>query len=308
MRTLTDHKSSAGMSRLTLAVVTAAFTVGTLPAVAQVEQKPDLKLAPADARRPWETTTKKAEAKPAAQTSAFRDCPVCPEMILIPAGSFQMGSNEFDEDPGEVPVTIKQPFAVGKFEVTFAEWEACVSDNGCTGNVTPSDNGWGKVRRPVINVSWLDAKDYVAWLSRKTGQTYRLLTSAEWEYAARARGKGRWTFGNNELQLPAYSWYMANSNKMTQPVGGKKPNGFGLHDMHGNVWEWVEDCYSREHKVPTDGTALSIPNCEDRTLRGGSWNGRSGHVRSAQLDHTSPNDRVNEVGFRVARTLSASGR
>src|SRR5207249_7461576 len=137
-------------------------------------------------------------------------------------------------------VVIPQPLAVGKFEVTFDEWDACVAHGGCT--YRPIDAGWGRGRQPVIRVSWDDAKVYSAWLAKQTGKPYRLLTEAEWEYAARAGNPGRYSFGDNETQLGEYAWFSNNSDSKTQPVGTKKPNAFGLYDMHGNVWQWVEDC------------------------------------------------------------------
>ena len=235
----------------------------------------------------------------------FRDCADgCPEMVVVPAGSFTMGSNEYDSEKPTRTVNIRQPFAVGKFEVTFAEWEACVAGGGCASNRSPSDQGWGKGRRPVINVSWNDAKEYVAWLSRKTSKTYRLLSEAEWEYAARAKSTGRWTFGDNEGQLGEFGWYSANSGGKTQSVGGKRANSFGLHDMHGNVWEWCEDTWhSNYNGAPNDGSAWTIGGSSSRVLRGGSWVGSPQILRSAVRDNYGPTGRDLNIGFRVARTL-----
>ena len=151
----------------------------------------------------------------------IRDCSdSCPEMVVVPAGSFTMGSNENDSEKPPHTVTIRQPFAVGKFEVTFAEWEACVAGGGCTSNTAPSDQGWGKGRRPVINVSWSDAKEYAAWLSRKTGKTYRLLSEAEWEYAARAGTTTKYVFGDTITKRQAqFSEGDYGSAKQTVEVG-----------------------------------------------------------------------------------------
>lgn len=239
---------------------------------------------------------------------AFRDCTDgCPEMVVVPAGSFTMGSNDYDDEKPTRNVTIRQNFAVGKFEVTFDEWDACVAGGGCQGNRSPADQGWGRGRRPVINVSWNDAKEYVAWLSRKTGQTYRLLTEAEWEYAARARGTGKWTFGDDERQLGNYGWYSANSGSKTQPVGGKTQNAFGLHDMHGNVWEWVEDCWHGNYNgAPSDGNAWTT-SCTDgnaRVVRGGSWDYYPVYLRSANRSRSTTTIRGILLGFRVGRVLS----
>ena len=241
----------------------------------------------------------------------FRDCTDCPEMVIVRSGSFSMGSpaNEEGRHSSEGPqrtVTIAQPFAVGKFEVMFAEWDACVAGGGCQGNRSPTDQGWGKGRRPVITVSWDDANQYVAWLSRKTGKTYRLLTEAEWEYAARAGGTGRWTFGDDERRLGEFGWLSANAGGKTQAVGGKTVNAFGLHDMHGNVMEWVEDCWNDNYiGAPSDSSAWTT-GCTDgtrRVVRGGSWFVINRNLRSADRHRYSTVFRNSGVGFRVARVV-----
>ena len=216
---------------------------------------------------------------------SFRDCnDGCPEMVVVPAGEFMMG-----EGKDQRRTTIPQPFAVGKFEVTFAEWEACVSGGGCVSNKSPSDRGWGKGRRPVIHVSWNDAKEYATWLSRKTGKSYRLLSEAEWEYAARAGTALRYSWGNDAGQGNANCAGCGSQwdNKQTAPVGSFKPNAFGLNDMHGNVWEWCEDAY----------------DASSRVLRGGSWYYNPLNLRSAVRLRLQPSVRGNDVGFRLARTL-----
>ena len=191
----------------------------------------------------------------------FRDCAdVCPEMVVVPAGSFTMGSpaNEKDRSAEEGPqrkVTIAKPFAVGKFEVTFAEWDACVAAKACTkAEGKAKDEGWGRGKRPVINVSWDDiTNEYLPWLSKKTSKSYRLLTEAEWEYAARAGTTTRYSFGDE------FSNAKANNDKgKTVDVGQYPANAFGLHDLHGNAWEWVQDCYRDTYAgAPTDGTAAT---------------------------------------------------
>ncbi|MEI7607345.1 MAG: SUMF1/EgtB/PvdO family nonheme iron enzyme, partial [Rhodospirillaceae bacterium] len=185
----------------------------------------------------------------------FRDCPECPEMVVIPKGSFTMGSPY--SEPGRLGnegpqhrVTIGYEFAVGKYEVTFADWDACVADGGCGGN-RPGDEGWGRGHRPVINVSWVDAHTYVQWLSRKTGQTYRLPSEAEWEYTARAGTMTPFWWGSTITPDQAnYDGNDAYNNgasgvyrRQTVEVGSFRTNPFGLYDTAGNVWEWVEDCY-----------------------------------------------------------------
>jgi formylglycine-generating enzyme required for sulfatase activity len=265
--------------------------------LAMLKAEDDKKHAAAEAKRKAEEEAARRVPRPG---ETFRDCPECPEMVVLPAGEFIMGSNEFDNERPPHKVTIGQPFAVGKYEVTFAEWEACVADVGCA-NRTPDDEGWGKGRRPVINVSWNDAKHYVAWLSRKTGKTYRLLTEAEWEYSARAGTATKYAFGdtitNRHARLSASG---------TVEVGSFQPNKFGLHDMHGNVLEWCEDNWHTDYRdAPNDGSAwYSGRTSLQRVLRGGSWYDKyPAFLRSSsRTTHPSPN-RDYTVGFRVASTL-----
>ena len=239
----------------------------------------------------------------------FRDCPECPELVVAPSGSYMMGSTSGNSDAEPVHrVTIERPFAVGVYEVTFAEWDACESDGGC-GGYRPSDRGWGRGKRPVINVSWEDAQRYVRWLSRKTGEEYRLLSESEWEYVARAgTGTGtRYWWGDD------VGWNRANcagcggrwDGRQTAPVGSFSANAFGLHDVHGNVREWVEDCWNRSyHGAPGDGRAWTTGNCSRRVLRGGSWSYLPWYLRSAFRGTSSSGYRVVYAGFRVARTLT----
>lgn len=249
-----------------------------------------------------------------------RDCPACPEMVMLPAGEFMMGSPETekgrnkDEGP-QRKVTIPKPFAVGKFEVTFAQWDACVAESGCTHK--PGDESWGRGRRPVINVSWGDAKQFVAWLSKKTGKPYRLLTEAEWEYAARGVTKASEphapfatgaTINYKQANYDANFTYGKGPQgvyrQKTLDVGSLPRNAFGLHDMHGNVWEWVEDCYKDSYAgAPMDGSAVTSGDCALRVLRGGSWNYYPRLLRSAYRYATAGGIRVENAGFRVARTL-----
>ena len=246
---------------------------------------------------------------------AFRDCPECPEMVLVPAGSFMMGStsDEVGRDSDESPrhrVTIPKPFAVGKYEVTFDEWGACVADGGCGGHM--NDEGWGRGRRPVINVIWRDAHEYVKWLSRKTGKQYRLLSEAEWEYAARAGTTTPFHFGStistsqaNYDGNYAYGGGTKGVNRgKTIPVGSFPANRFGLHDMHGNAYEWVEDCWKRNYRgAPSDGSARTSGYCSPGVQRGGSWNSLPRNLRSANRFEADSGYRHNFSGFRVARTI-----
>ena len=237
----------------------------------------------------------------------FRDCSGCPELVVVPAGSYEMGSPSSEEGRGssEGPVhrvTIGEPFAVGVYEVTFAEWDGCVSDGGCNG-YRPDDGGRGRGNRPVINVSWEDAKSYVGWLSRRTGKAYRLLSESEWEYVARAGTRTAYHFGSGISSGQAN--YGGNYSTRTSPVGSYLSNGFGLHDVHGNVWEWVGDCWHEDYQgAPVDGSAwTSSGNCGDRVLRGGSWLNEPENVRSATRNWSATGNRFDRVGFRVARTL-----
>jgi formylglycine-generating enzyme required for sulfatase activity len=237
---------------------------------------------------------------------SFQECSRCPVMVVLPAGEFTMGSpdTEMDRDKNEGPqhrVTFAKSFAVAKFEATFDEWNFCFEQGGC--KWLPPDEGWGQGKRPVINVSWTDAQEYVAWLSRETGKTYRLLSEAEWEYAARAGQSARFSFGEDESKLGNYAWYAENSDKKTHRVGQKLPNAYGLYDMHGNVWEWVEDCYGSYGTMPTDGAALSRVNCDSRVSRGGSWSHKQEVLRSAVRNFNNPSDRYFNFGLRVAREL-----
>jgi len=251
------------------------------------------------------------ESSPPAPTwqagQEFDDCngaAWCPRMIVVPAGSFTMGSalSEGGRDPDEGPqrsVSVQQ-FAVGKFEITWDQWLACVDRGGCTRADNHSDRGWGRGDRPVINVSWNEAHEYAQWLSRTTGHAYRLLTEAEWEYAARSGTTTAFSTGDS------INVEQANFNRRlgrTQAVGAYAPNAFGLHDMHGNVQEWVQDCYASSYSgLPTDGSASEV-NCQVRVMRGGSWYSLGNVVRSAGRAAGIPTFRDGVVGFRVARTL-----
>lgn len=238
----------------------------------------------------------------------FQECASCPEMIIIPSGEFVMGASESDTEQSnhELPrhkVHINS-LAVGKFKVTFDEWDGCVAHGGCRAD--PVGAPFGRGRHPVINVSWSDAQMYVKWLSTQTGKRYRLLSEAEWEFAARANSTTRFWFGDNHGQLPEYAWFAENSGNRTHAVDEKnRPNPFGLHDVHGNVWEWVDDCYHDNYEnAPVDGTARTT-QCQDEShvIRGGSWGSIPANLRSAARQNLKSIDRLYFIGFRVARTL-----
>ncbi len=247
----------------------------------------------------------------------FRDCDTCLEMVVVPAGSYMMGSPASEEtrdgDEGPVhQVTIAQPFAVGKYEVTFAEWEACVAGGGCNG-YRPGDNGWGRSRRPVINVSWKDAQAYVRWLSEQTGEAYRLLSEAEWEYVARAGTTTPFHFGetistdqaNYAGDFTYGSGRKGEDREKTVPVGGFPANAFGLYDVHGNVWEWTQDCWHKSYAgAPSNGGAWERGACSLRVVRGGSWSSLPWYLRSAFRSRDTAWNRDYYSGFRLARTLT----
>jgi formylglycine-generating enzyme required for sulfatase activity len=231
-------------------------------------------------------------------------------MVVVPAGKFIMGSppeeeGRDDSEGTQHEVTIVKPFAVSKFEVTFDDWDACVAYGDCP---RVSDSSWGRGRRPVINVTWDDAQHYVAWLSRMTGRIYRLLSEAEWEYAARARTETAYPWGdeigtnNANCNGCGSQW----DNKQTAPSGSFAANAFGLYDMPGNAWEWVEDCFHPNYSgAPEDGSAWRTGgDCTRRILRGASWYIRPDSLRSAHRGWLSSDYRNNDDGFRVRRTLS----
>jgi serine/threonine-protein kinase len=248
-------------------------------------------------------------------TISFADCSGCPEMVTVPAGEFVMGSpiSEMYRGPEDQhKVTIPAPFALGKYEVTFAQWDACVAEGGCGGH-KPDDQGWGRDNRPVVGVTWDDAKAYVAWLSGKTGKSYRLPSEAEWEYAARAGTTTAFSFGPSITTDQAnfdgstgFGGGPAGANReQTLPVGSFPANGFGLHDMHGNVWEWIEDCWSDEYSAatPADGRPYVGAGCGGHVMRGGSWEDYAGDLRSAARVGSGKEEQSWSDGFRVARSL-----
>jgi formylglycine-generating enzyme required for sulfatase activity/uncharacterized caspase-like protein len=246
---------------------------------------------------------------------SFKDCPTCPEMVVVPAGTFTMGSPENEpersKDEVQVQVSITAPFAVGKYAVTFDEWDACVADGGC-GSYKPGDEGWGRGKHPVINVTWNAAKAYAAWLSRKTGKTYRLLAEAEREYVTRAGTTTPFWWGSSISSKQANydgsftygDGSMGEYRQQTVSVGSFDPNPWGLYQVHGNVWEWTEDCWNDSNVGnPGDGRPRTTGNCGPRVVRGGSWSSLPQTLRSAYRGRGSTDYRISDYGFRVARTL-----
>ena len=248
---------------------------------------------------------------------SFRDCDDCPEMVVIPSGMFMMGPflSEEGVSPFDSPrhrVTISYSFAVGKYEVTFREFDACVEASACS--FRPEDEGWGRGNRPVINIRWYDAKEYVDWLSRETGEEYRLLSESEWEFVARAGTTKPFIFGStissDQANYDGRTTYGGGQQgifrEKTVPVGSFPSNGFGLHDVHGNVWELVEDCWHDGYDgAPVDGSAwIRGGVCTMRVVRGGSWYNAPQSLRSAARAFYGEGNRGFNVGFRVARTLN----
>ena len=254
---------------------------------------------------------------PASPGRQFRDCGVCPEMVEVPTGSFVMGSPAAEDGRlrDEWPmhqVEIAYRLAVGVYEVTFQEWDACVDNGGCSGYV-PDDEGWGHARRPVLNVGRNSAQTYIDWLIAVTGREYRLLSEAEWEYVARAGTRTAYHFGD---EIPPRLANFGENVGKTVEVGSYPANAFGLFDVHGNVAEWVSDCWHDSYlDAPSDGSAWMTGDCDYAMARGGSWNSSAIASRSAfrfglaslSILPYNPNNSNNtgfrNTGFRVARTL-----
>ncbi len=260
----------------------------------------------------------------------FQECSTCPRMVVVPSGSFMMGSNNSSQDERPVhKVTIRRAFAAGKFEVTVAEYEACTTDRACNQpqwrrrgsyyNIkTGSDNYYKKLgtaltdpRHPIVGISWHDAKQFTAWVNTKVvGTPYRLLTEAEWEYLARA-GTGEQIYWWGNRFNPNYANAAGTSKRdqweFTSPVGMFPGNPFGLHDLHGNVWEWVDECHTDSYAgAPNDGSAHPTEVCGRRILRGGSWYFVPRLLRSADRFRLPAVSRLSDIGFRIARMLTPS--
>ena len=275
----------------------------------------------------------------------FRDCPECPEMVVLPAGSYRMGSPSYEQgrhdDEGPVhEVVIAAPFAIGVYEVTVAEFRRFVDETGYSagsscwtyedGEVKDrADRGWRNPgfgqsgRHPVACVSWNDAQAYATWLSQETGEEYRLPSESEWEYAARAgtatarpweegeSGQCRHANGADASAKDRYSSWSGSvacrdGHVHTAPVGSFAANGWGLHDMLGNVWEWTEDCWNDSYAgAPSDGSVWEYGNCAGRVLRGGSWGSGPSDLRAASRGWGTTGNRNDYLGFRVARTLAS---
>jgi formylglycine-generating enzyme required for sulfatase activity len=323
-----------------------------LARAAQAKLKKDAAIRLADGgERPPALPQSKPKPAPTRAGNTFKDCPDCPDMVNIPAGSFEMGSPSDEsgrsDDEGPVHRVTLKGFALGKTEITVAEYRAFVSDTayrteaekntggqkGCYA-WDASDGKWDwrpgrwwdspgfdqKENQPAACLSWNDAQAYVEWISRKTGHTYRLPTEAEWEYAARAGTSTARPWGENADQACGYAnvadqteapggrkWNTKHECKdgywFTAPVASYRPNGFGLYDMIGNVWEWTGDCWNGSYSgAPTDGSAWTSGECGRRVLRGASWSSRPGLARAADRYGVTSGKRSDNGGFRLART------
>ncbi|MBT3238188.1 MAG: formylglycine-generating enzyme family protein [Rhodospirillaceae bacterium] len=235
----------------------------------------------------------------------FQDCETCPKMVVVPTGSFTMGSDgrhKYERPSREV--TIAKPFAIGIYEVTFDEWQACFDEAGC--KRVPDDHKWGKDTRPVMNITWFETQEFTEWLSKKTGHTYRLPSEAEWEYAARAGTTTEFWWGDEvgenlgNCRNCKSEW----SKKGSAPVGSFAPNPFGLYDVHGNEWEWMEDCWTpNQIDAPTDGSARMDGDCGSRVMRSGSWYYFSKNMRSAWRFKNDARVKSYGIGMRVVREM-----
>jgi formylglycine-generating enzyme required for sulfatase activity len=247
----------------------------------------------------------------------FKECEPCPEMVVVPAGQFMMGAREdetgstADERP-QHQVNFTQSFGVARFPVTLSEWDACAAARGCS--YRPSDQSWGRGTQPVINILWDDAREYVAWLSRTTARTYRLLSESEREYVARAGTTTAYWWGDqfepaqansapgNRLLFSASTGDIARPR--TMPVRSFAPNPWGLYQVHGNVYDWVEDCWHENYDgAPSDGSAWLSGNCDRHVLRGGAFSRNMQTARSAARIWSGSSNRIIYMSVRVARTL-----
>ncbi|MDK9721327.1 MAG: formylglycine-generating enzyme family protein [Rhodospirillales bacterium] len=244
----------------------------------------------------------------------FRDCPDCPEMAAVPKGRFVMGSENGHENERPLhPVTIVKSFALGRYEVTFDDWQACMAAKACTRN--PDDHQWGRANRPVMNVTYDDAQQFLAWLSKKSGKRYRLPSEAEWEWAARGGVDSLYPWGD-KMEPGRANCRDCGAEPFggfsTAPVGSYPPNLFGLYDMNGNVWEWTEDCWHPDHRggansqKPRGPEANPQPGqvaCLARVMKGGAWYYYAGMSRPQARAKNEGRVISYVLGFRVARDI-----
>jgi formylglycine-generating enzyme required for sulfatase activity len=257
---------------------------------------------------------------PGADAKSFKDCDTCPEMVVVPRGAALIGSPAHEaarmsQEPTPSEAVIPAPFAVGRYDVTFNEWDACVAEGGCSA-WRPGDFNWGRGNQPVIFVSWKDAEAYVDWLAKKTGKPYRLLSETEWEYAARgcvttACPNQPFWFGAIKPEIANYDSRYAYegspkglARRRAVPVDQGAPNPFGLYNMLGNVRQWVEDCWSAAPGPPPPGGAARLDgDCSDRVTRGGSYDDKPQDLRAAARSWETIDARSQKIGFRIARAM-----
>lgn len=281
----------------------------------KINEPQSITFIPSEPETPAEPMTPSEPETPAVQTlptysigTPFNDCEDCPTMVVIPQGQNIMGT-QGGGIAGDAPireVQISKKFAVSETEITFAQWDACVADQGCR-HKADNDYGWGRGSRPVVNVSWNDAQDYVTWLSMKTNSSYRLLTEAEWEFAARAGTQSPYWWGNTIDKNKANCADCGNESagKKTTPVKSFGKNSFGLYDTSGNVWEWTQDCYNEKAYTTFKSYPDAVPgeNQCNRVLRGGAWDLIAAGAVASFRFNAAPNLRTNNIGLRVARDL-----
>ena len=300
---VTGRTQDRNWYRIDLAGGTTGFVYHTLirepvAAPAPVVSKPSPPVAPQPEPAPARTPVV------AHGSESVRDCENCPEMVILQPGSFTMGDNHGDrsERPAH-RVTISRPYAIGKYEVTLAQWNACVQAEACKA-VTSTTGSPDK--SPARDISWADTQRFVRWLSKQTGQNYRLPTEAEWEYAARAGTGSRYWWGEKMRAGMANckgcggDW----SNDAPVNVDALPPNPFGLYGMNGGVWEWVEDCWHKDYDgAPTDGSAWTSSDCRENVIRGGAWRNDSTYAHSSSRFTYDSAVRYILNGFRVAKSL-----
>ena len=282
----------------------------------------------AAARRQAEEAARQVELEQQTQETAQRKAlQYAGEMVAIPGGTFRMGDKGHAAEKPVHTVTVP-PFRLGKYEVTFALWDACVADGGCNGH-SPDDEGWGRGNRPVVNVSWNDVQSFIDWMNGRTGGNYRLPSEAEWEYAARAGSTTEYSWGNDRglNRANCAGWFCGwDSYEHTAPVGSFPANAWGLHDMHGNAWEWVQDCWNESYEgapgdgsvwdrtvymapswqlsnkgAPGNGSAWESGTCTDLVMRGGSWKSHGWSLRSANRSNSRRTIGRSDLGFRLAQ-------
>jgi formylglycine-generating enzyme required for sulfatase activity len=280
------------------------------PRVTQSPPQPAPPQPPRPAQTPPPEPQRQATAPPRVDAprsvikagDVLRDCSECPELVVVPAGEFEMGSNDFDFEKPIHLVTIVRTFAIGRREVTFEEWDQCVAAGGCKHR--PDDRGQGRGERPVTDVSWRDAVTYAGWISQKTGQKYRLPSEAEWEYAARGGTKTTFWWGRDVGTRFANCRDCGGISGQAVAAGSFSANPFGLFDTAGNAAEWVEDCWNDSYRgAPRDATAWTSGQCGQRVLRGGSFDSQARYLRSASRFRYDMDVRYYANGFRIVRDL-----